>query len=105
TSLYLYHNKRSRYRLYSAMAMAGFMTFSLIFYLALPWGIAPSTQGASSLYIHDTLLFLVLSGMLALEYSQTVSQRDFIRMSLRKFVDPRVADQLINEPKLLEPRQ
>jgi class 3 adenylate cyclase len=104
TAAYLSHTKKSSFRKLASTVLATYSIGSFVLIAANNYGLIPYRYGPITIMTHDTLLMIVVAALLALEYGQTITQRDFIKQTFRTFVDARVADQIIDARQALAPQ-
>jgi adenylate cyclase len=82
-----------------------FTSLSTVLYAAYWLQILPVVYGDFIILAHDTIFMTILAGLMAMEFGQTMHQRDHIKKNLRKFVDTQVADKVIDDQDILKPRK
>ncbi len=105
TSVYLTATKRSPHRLRASLVIGIFLAVASAFSIAGMLGVLPGAWGGFHVLVQDSLLLLILAALLAMEFGQTVSQRDWIKTTMRSLIDSKVADKLMQDRTILEPKE
>lgn len=105
TSAYLVATKRSPHRLRASLVIGVFLTVTVGLSIASSLNLLPAMWSTVLVMIQDSLLLMILAALLAMEFGQTVTQRDWIKATMRSLIDSKVADKLMQDRSILEPKE